>query len=395
VRAALAWASLVLAFAPAAHAQSLTIWSSGPLTGAGGAEARDVRDGERLAWEEAGKTAGGAAIAFRARTDATRQAGNWDPGTEARNARRAARDDSTIAYLGAFNSGASAIAIPILNEAGVPTISPTSTYVGLTRAAGAARGEPAKYYPSGARTFFRVAPADHLQAAAIAKVLADRGVHRLALAHDGEDYGRGVGGLVAAAAKARGIAVVLNARVGSRGRNAASIARRVRAAHADGFSFIGVTATGGPRVVRAVGRAVRRIPLVEPDGCLDSAFTRHVGSAASRVLITADPVPAALRATAGADFAKRFRARWRRSASPWAAYGFEAMALALDAINRAGAAADRRAAVLAALAATRDRDSVLGRYSIDGQGDTTLSTYGVYRVRNRLPLFAAVVDSAT
>ena len=47
-----------------------------------------------------------------------------------------------------------------------------------------------------------------------------------------------------------------------------------------------------------------------------------------------------------------------------------------------------------ALAATTDRDSVLGRYSIDGFGDTTLSSYGVYDVRGGLPAFSAVLDSA-
>ncbi len=35
-------------------------------------------------------------------------------------------------YIGEFNSGGSAVSIPILNEAGVPQISPANTYVGLT-----------------------------------------------------------------------------------------------------------------------------------------------------------------------------------------------------------------------------------------------------------------------
>jgi branched-chain amino acid transport system substrate-binding protein len=111
------------------------------------------------------------------------------------------------------------------------------------------------------------------------------------------------------------------------------------------------------------------------------------------VLITADAMPARARGAAGAAFAQRFRARRHRAAGADAAYGYEAMALALDAINRAGAAEVRRAAVVAALAGTTDRDSVLGRYSIDAFGDTTLSSYGVYVVRRGLPAFSAVVDS--
>jgi ABC-type branched-subunit amino acid transport system substrate-binding protein len=49
------------------------------------------------------------------------------------------------------------------------------------------------------------------------------------------------------------------------------------------------------------------------------------------------------------------------------------MALILDAI---AAAPDGRASVVAAARATRDRDSVLGRYSLDADGHTTNGAYG-------------------
>ena len=39
-----------------------------------------------------------------------------------------------------------------------------------------------------------------------------------------------------------------------------------------------------------------------------------------------------------------------------------------------------RQAVLEALFATKDRESVLGTYSIDENGDTTLTDYGVYTI---------------
>ncbi len=54
----------------------------------------------------------------------------------------------------------------------------------------------------------------------------------------------------------------------------------------------------------------------------------------------------------------------------------------LDAIAAAGENGDDRAAVVDQVFATKDRDSVLGSYSIDENGDTTLTTYGVYRIQN-------------
>ncbi len=50
--------------------------------------------------------------------DSTAQAGKWDPGQTTNDAHTAINDSSTIGYLGEFNSGASAISIPLLNQAG-------------------------------------------------------------------------------------------------------------------------------------------------------------------------------------------------------------------------------------------------------------------------------------
>ena len=113
------------------------------------------------------------------------------------------------------------------------------------------------------------------------------------------------------------------------------------------------------------------------------------------MLITSANFPGAKFGPAGAAFAQRYRTRFGRGPGTWGAFGYEAMALALDAINRAGGPTpDHRAAIAQALFATRDRDSVLGRYSIDADGDTTLRRFGVYKVRARRPAFAFSLDSA-
>ena len=68
-----------------------------------------------------------------------------------------------------------------------------------------------------------------------------------------------------------------------------------------------------------------------------------------------------------------------------AIYGYEAMRLALDAIQRSGTG--KKEDIVKALFATKDRDSVLGKYSIDKNGDTTLTTYGIYRIENNATKF--------
>ncbi len=80
------------------------------------------------------------------------------------NARKAATDSKTVYYIGEFNSGCSKVTIPILNQAGIPQVSPANTYVGLTtNDPGSAPGEPQKYYPTGKRTYLRLVPRDTIQ----------------------------------------------------------------------------------------------------------------------------------------------------------------------------------------------------------------------------------------
>lgn len=74
--------------------------------------------------------------------------------------------------------------------------------------------------------------------------------------------------------------------------------------------------------------------------------------------------------SAGAAERTRFFTSLR---APFGFYGFEAMALILDAV--AEAAGDREATVRSARATT-DRDSILGRYSLDDEGHTTSTAYG-------------------
>ena len=64
------------------------------------------------------------------------------------------------------------------------------------------------------------------------------------------------------------------------------------------------------------------------------------------------------------------------------------MAVALDSIRRAGNRGDDRDAVVDAFFGTQDRDSVLGTYSIDDVGDTTLTALAGYRISDGRPVFA-------
>ena len=96
----------------------------------------------------------------------------------------------------------------------------------------------------------------------------------------------------------------------------------------------------------------------------------------------------------GQAFFDAFRAKHDEpNPNPYAIYGYEAMRLALDAIERSGTG--ERADVLAALFEAKDRESVLGTYSIDENGDTTLTDYGVYGVEDGELVFDRRIEAQT
>ena len=68
------------------------------------------------------------------------------------------------------------------------------------------------------------------------------------------------------------------------------------------------------------------------------------------------------------------------------------MSLLLDAIKRAGDDGGDRAAVVEQLFATKDREGTFGTYSIDPNGDITLTPYGVYRIKDGALEFDRTVE---
>ena len=83
-----------------------------------------------------------------------------------------------------------------------------------------------------------------------------------------------------------------------------------------------------------------------------------------------------------------------QTVDPYAIYGYETMALALDVLKRAGDKANDRAEVVKALLATKDRESVLGTYSIDANGDTSLTDYGLYTIEDGVPTYSKKIETA-
>ena len=183
----------------------LTLYSSRPTEGPSAATARAVAAGQRQALADAGDRAGRYRIRLVELSASKPGAGNWDPGQVSENASRAAEDPRAIAYLGELNLGASAVSVPVTNEAGLLQVSPGDGLTSLTEEPPRSAAGPERYYPSGRRSFLRLVPDDLVQARQLVDRMEALGVERPALIVGTGVYARELAAEVVATARAAGI----------------------------------------------------------------------------------------------------------------------------------------------------------------------------------------------
>jgi branched-chain amino acid transport system substrate-binding protein len=115
--------------------------------------------------------------------------------------------------------------------------------------------------------------------------------------------------------------------------------------------------------------------------------------------VTAPTLPSGNYALSGEEFLNAFRESNGRDAESVAIFGYEAGEAVMDSI-RNGLRGDIASEAISTLRkSTRDaffsiseRPSALGSYSIDADGDTSLTFYGAYRVENGELVLGRAID---
>jgi branched-chain amino acid transport system substrate-binding protein len=381
--------------------KTVNVYSSLPLQGGQRLQTTAMVDGIKLALEQAGGKAGQVKVTYTSLDDSTAQAGTWTPEATSANARRVAQDDAAIAYIGEFNSGASAISIPLLNEVPVAQISPSNTAVGLTSdEPGADEGEPDKYYPSGTRHYLRIVPKDTIQGAALATLMSEDGCGNAYILNDKEVYGEGLARNIESAATEVGVDVLANEGIDPKAPNFRSQAATMKSEGAECFVFAGVTPNGAVQLYKDVSAALPEARLYGPDGVSNPEFfdAREGGlpaEVAAKVKVTVATLSPDEYPPEGQRFFDQFREMYDvKAVDPYAIYGYEAMRLVLDTCEQLGPDCTDRQAMIDALFNTKGRESVLGTYDIDENGDTTITDYGVYRVEGGELVFDRTIQAA-
>jgi branched-chain amino acid transport system substrate-binding protein len=125
--------------------------------------------------------------------------------------------------------------------------------------------------------------------------------------------------------------------------------------------------------------------FIGPDGIFVDTLLTQAGEAAEGAYITSEE---------GQQFVQDYESEYDDTVQPYTAYAYEAANVMLDAIERASEEGEvSRESVLQQVMATEDFDGVLGTWSFDDDGDTSLTELSVQRVENGQFEYQRTIDA--
>ena len=364
-------------------APTAKIVSDLPLQGANRAQSTTMVNAIKLAIEQRDGKAGDVKIEYESLDNATAQAGQWDEAKCAENAQNAAQDEDIVGWIGPFNSGCAAVQIPILNEAGLGMISPANTYIGLTKEGGEPN-EPEQYYPSGERNYTRVIVADDKQGAAGAALLEEEGIESVYVLDDKETYGKGLADQFQQVAESAGIEILGREGIDGSASNYRSLMNKINQENPEAIYFGGIIENNAAQLIKdkvGAGMPNDEVAFIGPDGIFVDELLEQAGDAAEGIYVTFGGLPESELSAEGQEFVETYESKYDDQIQPYTAYAYEAANVMLDAIERASENGEvSRETVLQEIFATEDYEGVLGTWSFDEDGDTTLTELSVQTV---------------
>jgi branched-chain amino acid transport system substrate-binding protein len=261
-------------------------------------------------------------------------------------------------------------------------VSPANTYPGLTKPGLGEANEPQVYRPSGKINYFRVVPADDIQGEVAAQWAKELGIKKIFILHDRELYGKGVADVVKRTCGKIGINVVGYEGIDPKAANYRSLVTKVRSTGADMVYFGGTTQTGAGQVAKDLVAGGANVKFMSPDGTREQAFIEAAGKDAldGRAYVTFGGLPPNELKGKGREFYENYKKKYHAEPEAYAVYGYESGRVVLEGIKRAGK--KDRAAITEAIAGLRDFDGILGKWSFDQNGDTSLKVMMVETVKD-------------
>jgi branched-chain amino acid transport system substrate-binding protein len=242
-----------------------------------------------------------------------------DP-AQATNQAKKAISDKVVGVVGPAFSGESKTGVPILDEAGIPNVSPSATAVSLAQ--------------NGWKTWHRVLANDDVQGPGMADFIAKTlSAKTVSVIDDQSEYGKGLADAVRKQLGTDGVKVAVNDSINPDESNYSSTVNKVKPANVDAVFFGGYYSAAGKLVKQLRDSGVQGT-FVSGDGTLDAQFIKGGGAAAEGALLSCTCSSAVGSTDPEVQkFATAYKQKFNADPATYSAEGYDAANAFLQAID--------------------------------------------------------------
>ncbi len=372
---------LVLALPGGGVAQQkvLKIGLSFPLTGADADSADAIVKGAQMAIDDVNAKggAGGYKLEAVVYDSATPAAGQYDPAQAATNIRKFIADSLVVASIGPQMSGEGKAISPILSEADLATITPSSTNPDIT--------DPKfkdQYRPKGKAVYFRTVTTDAYQGPNMANhAFHNLKVKKVYVLDDSGAFGVGIADSFTRRAKELGMEVLGRDRLDPKEADYKTILTKIKGMNPDAIYYGGVQ-QAAVKLARQAYEVMPKVHKLGSDGIYDLAFPEQAGKEAAAGWWATNASPEMLSEKKAQEWINKYKAKFKREPTNYSITAYDGVLVIADAIERTVKSGKQptRGNIRDAIQATRLTNTLQGPIEFDENGDIKTKVVSLYQV---------------
>jgi len=375
-----AFATLSVTTPAGAAEKTVKIGITLPLTGADADDATLIKNGALLAIEEANAKGGVAGYKVEAviYDSGTATAGQYDPAQAATNTKKLAADPQVVANVGPQMSGEGKAMAPILSEADLATITPSSTNPDITNPAMAAQ-----FAPKGKAIYFRTVTTDAFQGPNMANYMAQTlKVKSVYVLDDSGAYGVGIADAFQKQAEKIGIKILGRDQLNPKEADYTTVLTKIKSLKPD-LLYYGGVAQAGVKLAKQAYDIIPNIPKAGGDGVQGASFLKGVGFPAAEGWYATNASPHMLDDKSVQNWIKTYADRFKTQPNDYAITAYDGASVVLDAIKRVAESGKEvnRSNVRDAMQATKLK-TLQGEISFDEHGDMVSKVVSVFQYKH-------------
>jgi branched-chain amino acid transport system substrate-binding protein len=287
-------------------------------------------------------------------------------------------DPAVVANVGPQMSGEGKAMTPILSEADLATITPSSTNPDITNPAFAGQ-----FKPKGKAIYFRTVTTDAFQGPNMANYMAQTlKIKSVYVLDDSGAYGVGIADSFQKRAEQLGIKVMGRDQLNPKEADYSAILTKIKSLKPDALYYGGV-AQAGVKVAKQAYEIIPKMIKAGGDGVQGASFMKGAGFPAVEGWYATNASPHMTEDPKMADWMKRFEAKYKMQAGDYTITAYDGATVVVDAIRRVAASGKPvdRSSVRDAMQATHLK-GLQGEISFDANGDLINKIVSVFQYKH-------------